>query len=159
MTAEVSRTDRAARDIAAPPAALWAAWADPERLVRWLPPPGATGEVLDWDFRDGGVFCLRLTFAADAGKTTADTDLITGRFVALSPPGHLAHAGEFASDDPAFAGTMRLDWRFDPAPGGSRASIEATGVPPGIDQGVHEAALAASLDQLAEDVARAARDT
>ncbi|SHJ06800.1 SRPBCC domain-containing protein [Wenxinia saemankumensis] len=145
------RVDRAERLIAAPPGELWSAWSDPGRLVRWLPPADATGEILAWDFRPGGAFSLRLTFRGAPGKTSDDTDVIAGRFVRVEAPGILAHEGTFDSADPAFAGTMRLTWTFAPEGSGTRAVVAATGVPPGIDQAVHEAALSESLSHLAAE--------
>jgi len=42
------------RHIAAPPAALWAAWTDPARLPRWWGPEGFHCRTVRIDIREGG---------------------------------------------------------------------------------------------------------
>jgi uncharacterized protein YndB with AHSA1/START domain len=42
------------RDFDAPPAELFAAWADPTRLARWFGPAGFTNTFHEFEFRTGG---------------------------------------------------------------------------------------------------------
>ncbi|MGR3323605.1 MAG: SRPBCC domain-containing protein [Pseudooceanicola sp.] len=143
---------RARRHLSAPPAACHAAWLDPEALARWLPPPGMRGAVEVLEPREGGRFRIVLTLEAgpsSAAKSTADSDVIEGRFVTLDPPEIVAFDSVFESDRAEFAGTMRMTWRFSAAAdGGTEAEVTADNVPPGIDRIVHETALGMSLENL-----------
>ena len=153
MTAAASgRTDRAERLIHATPETLWQAWADPVSLARWLPPTGMTGQIAALDLRPGGAFDMVLTYtdaSAAPGKASADSDRVTARFTTVNAPHALAFDASFPSDDPAFSGTMRMTWRFDATPQGTRVSITADNVPPGISAADHQTGLTASLDHLA----------
>lgn len=150
------RTDSASRVIHAPAAAVYGAFVDPNALMAWLPPEGMRGELLAFDPSAGGVYRMRLTFAdggiAMAGKSSADSDVVEGRFVELVPDRRIVQRAEFESDDPAFAGTMTMTWTFEPVGGGTQVSIVAENVPEGISKADHDAGLASSLANLARFV-------
>ncbi|PZR00406.1 MAG: ATPase [Cereibacter sphaeroides] len=149
------RIDEASRVIRATPERLWQAWFDPQQLVHWLPPGEMTAKILAFDPRPGGEFGMVLTYPDElsgAGKSDADRDEIGGRFVELDPPRFFSHESTFRSDDPAFQGVMRLEWRFDPVTGGTKVTCTALNVPPGISAEDHQAGLSASLAQLAAHV-------
>ena len=148
----VTRTDRASRLIRAPTAKVYAAFLDPAALVRWLPPEGMTGEMLAFDPRAGGGYRMALTYEGEdhaAGKSDADRDLVEVRFLKLVPGRLILQAADFESDDPDFAGTMTMSWRFEPTEGGTRVSIECENVPQGITRRDHETGLKSSLANLA----------
>jgi len=48
------RTMTIEREIAAPPAAVWAAWTDPQALPKWWGPDGFSCRTRRIDLRDGG---------------------------------------------------------------------------------------------------------
>ncbi len=56
---------------------------------------------------------------------------------------------EFPSGDPAYEGTMFMEWTLEPAPEATDVTVEAKDVPPGIDPEEHAAGLASSLANLA----------
>ena len=146
------RTDRASRVIAAPLESVWTAFVDPQALEAWLPPGGMTGKFERFDARPGGSYRLVLTYsdAADApGKATADSDIVEARFVDISPGERLVVAVDFVSDDPAYAGTMTMNWEVAAAGTGTRVDIVAEDVPDGISAEDHAAGLASSLAKLA----------
>ncbi|RYE01185.1 MAG: ATPase [Sphingomonadales bacterium] len=148
----MSRTDAAFRVIAAPAAKLYAALTDADALVQWLPPEGMTGKVEAFEPRPGGIYRIRLTYddAADAeGKTDDDSDVSTGEFVELAPHERVVQRGAFESDDPSMAGTMTFTWRFDPVDEGTRVTVTAEGVPPGIRRKDHLDGLRSTLANLA----------
>ncbi len=147
------RTDRAAREIAAPADRVWAALVDPGALVRWLPPAGMTGRFDHVDLRPGGSYRVVLSYddpaAAGGGKAGDGSDVVEGRYVELLPGVRLVQAADFASDDPALAGTMTVTWSLEPTSGGTRVEIRADGVPDGIPAADHAEGMASSLANLA----------
>lgn len=159
MEASQRRIDRASIRIDASPERLYGAFIDPSALAEWLPPTGARGIIDAFEPRPGGAFRMTLVFEAAAssagGKTTSDTDVVSGRFVELVPGERIALAINFVSDDPAFAGTMTMTWTLAPENGSTLVSIAAVDVPPGIGPEDHETGLASSLANLAAYAARA----
>lgn len=144
------RTDTAARLIAAPADAIYAAFVDPVALVAWLPPEGMTGRALQFEPREGGRYRIELTYRSKgAGKTSAYSDISAGRFLALEPGRRIVQSGEFESDDPDFAGEMVLTWAFAPEGDATRVMVTAENVPAGISAEDHAAGLASSLENLA----------
>ncbi|MFD5748163.1 SRPBCC family protein [Streptomyces sp. NPDC127033] len=151
----MGRTDRAVRMIAAPPAAVYGALLDRAALEAWMPPDGMRGRVERWDPRPGGGYRMTLTYldpADSPGKTTDATDVVEVEFAELVPPERVVQRGVFEADDPSFAGTMTMTWRFTAAGEGTEVTVTATDVPPGIDQAAHEAGIASSLANLASYV-------
>ena len=147
----MTRTDAAARLVAAPPDRVYAALLDPDALAAWLPPEGMTGTFEHFDARPGGSYRLRLTYAdasAAPGKATADSDVVDVRFVELVPGRRVVQAVDFVSDDPAFAGTMTMTWELTAVDAGTRVDIRAEDVPGGISAEDHAAGLSSSLANL-----------
>jgi uncharacterized protein YndB with AHSA1/START domain len=152
------RTDIASRVIGAPPDVIYQAFARPASLMRWLPPSGMSGEVLEYDFRDGGHYRIELRYndktGAGPGRTTSRTDITKGRFLELLHGRRITQSVEFESSDPTFAGEMTLTWLFEPAQEGSIVTVTAENVPSGISKADHDAGLKSSLDHLAGVVER-----
>lgn len=93
---------------------------------------------------------MRLTYRdAGYGKTSDNADEVEVRFIKLSEPERIEQAVTFESDDPAFAGVMRMIWTFDAAPNGTLVTIRAEDVPPGIRPEDHEVGMNSTLDNLA----------
>jgi uncharacterized protein YndB with AHSA1/START domain len=147
------RSDSRSRDIAASPSDVFAAFAEATALMKWLPPPGMTGRALEYDFRPGGRYRLELRYTGEQpdapGKTTDDADVTQGVFLELLPGRRIEQSVRFDSTDPAFAGEMTMTWTFERTPEGSRVTVTADNVPPGISKSDHDAGLRSSLDQLA----------
>ncbi len=144
------RIDRAWRIVDAPMEQVYAALVDPAAIVRWLPPEGARGTIEAFDPRPGGAFRLTLHFASgEGGKTTPDSDTVSGRFIELVPGECVVQDFDFVSADPAFAGTMRMTWGLTWCAEGTEVSIVAEDVPPGVSPDDHAAGLASSLANLA----------
>ena len=146
------RIDRASRVVAAPPARVWAALVDPRALVAWLPPGNMTGRFERFDARPGGSYRMVLTYSDAStapGKASQDSDIVEARFVQVVPGERLVQAVDFASDDPAYAGTMLMTWEITAVEEGTRVDIVAENVPDGITAEDHAEGLASSLTQLA----------
>jgi hypothetical protein len=86
------------------------------------------------------------------GKTSDATDVIDVEFVDLVLSERVAQRAVFKSDDPSFAGTMTMTWSLVAVDDGTEVTVNATDVPSGIDQAVHEAGIASSLANLASYV-------
>jgi len=147
------RTDTASIVIAdARVDAVFRAFSDPEALMAWLPPSDMSGRALEYEFREGGRYRIELTYAGGSqtsvGKTTARTDLTSGRFLVVDWGRRVVQSVEFESDDASFAGEMQLTWSFETVREGTRVIVTAENVPPGIAEADHQAGLRSSLDNL-----------
>jgi uncharacterized protein YndB with AHSA1/START domain len=148
----MARTDTAARVVPASPERVYAALIDPDALTAWLPPEGMTVRFETFDARPGGSYRMVLTYddaAGAPGKTTAASDVVEARFVDLVPGVRVVQAGDFISEDPAYAGTMTMTWELTPVEGGTRVEIRAENVPDGISAADHAAGFTSSLANLA----------
>lgn len=152
----MSRTDSASRIMDATPEAVYAAMTDPAAMVVWLPPQGMRGEMLEFDLRPGGHYrmVLRYEDSSIAGKTGENSDDVAVRLLDLVPGALVSQAVDFVSDDPAFAGTMVMNWMLRPVPEGTEVTIRAENVPSGISAEDHAEGLASSLDNLASFLER-----
>ncbi len=151
------RTDTASRVIAAPLPQVYAALVDRDALTAWLPPDGMLATFERFDPRPGGSYRMVLTYidaGNSPGKSTADSDIVEGRYVDIVPDVRVVQAVDFVSDDPAFAGTMIMTWEIIAVEGGTRIDITADDVPDGISAEDHATGLALSLANLAEYVER-----
>lgn len=148
----MARTDTASRMVPASPERVYAALTDPDALTAWLPPAGMTARFERFDARPGGVYRMVLTYddaSGAPGKTTAASDVVDAHFVDLVPGVRVVQAGDFVSDDPAYAATMTMTWELSPVEGGTRVEIRAENVPDGISAEDHAAGFASSLANLA----------
>ena len=146
------RIDAASRSIAASPDAVYRAFSEPGVMERWLPPNDMSGEMLHFDFREGGAYRMRLTYAEPhrgSGKTSDDADEVTVRLTKLDPGRSIEQDVVFESEDPAFAGVMRMTWSMVAVGDRTRVTVRAEDVPVGIRAEDHVAALTTSLEQLA----------
>ncbi len=154
------RIDQASRVVGTPPATVYAAFTSGEVLMSWLPPKGMTGQVFEFDFREGGGYRMRLTLdnpGDTRGKTSDDADDVNVRFVKITPPSLLVQEVTFDSDDPEFAGVMTMTWTFREVQGGTDVRVSAMDVPQGITPQDHQAGLESTLDNLARYAERGSR--
>lgn len=151
MPAE-TRTDTASRLIRASPGAVYNAFVDPAVLSRWLPPRGMRARIERFEPHPGGSYRMVLTYddpAGAPGKTSPDSDIAEGRFVALVRGERIVWEVGFVSDDPDLAGTMTMTWRFKEVRDGTEVTILCENVPGGIGKADHDAGLRSTLENLA----------
>ena len=148
----MSRTDRAALLIHADRARVFAALTSPQALVQWLPPKGMHGRFDRFDMREGGSYRLVLTYddaSGAPGKTSADADVSEVRIVHLVLGERVVQEVDFETDDPAFKGTMLMEWSLKSGSDGTTVEFEARNVPEGIRPSDHAEGLTSSLSNLA----------
>ncbi len=146
------RTDRASLLVHADADRVFAALTDEGALTQWLPPKNMTGRFERFDMRTGGSYRLVLTYrepSGGAGKTSTDEDVAEVRIARLDPGERIVQEVDFESDDPAFAGTMRMEWRIEAGSEGTTVEIQATDVPDGIRADEHAEGITSSLANLA----------
>lgn len=154
----MGRVDLAERMLPAGKDAVWRALTDPDALAEWLPPEGMTGSFERFDLHPGGTYRMALVYrdaSGSPGKSGADRDIVEGRYAEIVPGERIVQLADFESDDPAFAGSMRLTWEIAAEGDGTRVAIRAEDVPSGISAEDHAAGLASSLENLAAFLARA----
>ena len=148
----MSRTDRASLLIHTDRARVFAALTSPEALVRWLPPKGMRGRFERFDMHDGGSYRLVLTYddaSGAPGKTSADSDVTEVRITRIIPEERVVQEVDFESDDPAFQGTMRMEWSLHSGSEGTTVEFEARNVPEGVRARDHAEGITSSLSNLA----------
>lgn len=131
--------------------AVFRAFAEPGAMERWIAPAGMIATMLRFDFRAGGSYRMRLTYLdpqAGRGKTADDADEVEVRLLRIVEGERIEQAVVFESDDPAFAGTMRMVWTFAAEARGTRVTVRAEDVPDGIRPEDHEVGLNATLSNL-----------
>lgn len=146
------RIDKASRVIGTTPEALYRAFLDPQSWLAWLPPAGMTVGIERFEPWEGGRYRLVLTYAGAAhtpGKASEHSDVVEARFLELVPNERVVHRVEFPSDDPAYAGAMRMTWSLARVPGGTEVTIACEDVPAGISPEDHAVGLASTLANLA----------
>ncbi len=144
-------THAASRVILATPRAIFRAHVDPEILVKWRAPAGMEAHLSEFSAAIGGGYRMELRYAngAGQGKSTADSDVVQVRFVELAPDDLLIEAATFESDDPCFAGTMTITTRLVAVSDGTKVTVTADNVPPGISATDHRKEMESSLKNLA----------
>jgi uncharacterized protein YndB with AHSA1/START domain len=148
-----TRIDTASRAILAPARAIFRAMTDAESVASWRPPKGMSARIEAFDPRPGGTY--RMAFIYDnpapgvVGKTSEREDCFTGRFVELLPYERIVEEVEFQSNDPAFAGTMRVTTTLAEVADGTRVTIACENVPSGISGEDHEPGIGSTLRNLA----------
>ena len=121
-------------------------------MERWLPPSSMRGRMLQFDFRNGGSYRMRLTYedaGQGTGKTSEDSDEVEVRLIRLEPGKLIEQEVVFESDDPGFTGSMRMTWTFQPVGGSTLVTVRAENVPYGISKEDHDIGLNSSLANLA----------
>lgn len=143
-----ARVDRAGTVVAAPPERVYDALLDANALQQWLAPEGATATIEELDAREGGGFRAVLRFDAPVdAKSGDDVDVSRVTFVELVPGELVVQRVAFETAEERFGGEMLMTWRMQPVEAGTRVTVAASDVPPGISPADHE--LGQSLAKLA----------
>lgn len=148
---------RAQRFVRAEPAAVYRAFIDPALLSSWLPPPGLTCIVHEFEPRAGGRFRMSLVNAEAqslVGEAAEPSNTVAGRILALFPDERVVEIIEFASSVPApdgntAAGEMTLTIDLNKVQDGTDVRVVCSDIPLAIDPEATRDGWAASLEKLA----------
>jgi uncharacterized protein YndB with AHSA1/START domain len=83
------------------------------------------------------------------GKTSEDTDTFQGKFAELVPNEKIVWVVEFESQDPGFAGEMRVTFSLADADGGTEVTALCEDIPKGVRPEDNEMGCRSSLQKLA----------
>ncbi|MFI8893415.1 SRPBCC family protein [Streptomyces paradoxus] len=145
-------TSRVSRHVDAPRAAIYRALVSAEAIARWRVPDGMSGEVHEFDAREGGRFRVSLTYEAPdaAGKSAAHTDTYHGHFARLVPDEQVVEVLEFEAVDPALRGAMTLTTTLtDARGGGTDVLMVHEGIPDAVPAADNETGTRMALANLA----------
>jgi uncharacterized protein YndB with AHSA1/START domain len=132
--------------------AVYQAFLDRDAVAAWLAPKGMKGRVHAFDARKGGSFRISLTYQGSnhlPGKTSEDTDTSEVKFVKLVPYSKIVEVAVFESEDPAFAGEMKITAALADVEGGTELTMVCEDIPTGIRPEDNEQGCRESLDKLA----------
>jgi uncharacterized protein YndB with AHSA1/START domain len=147
----MSRVDGASRIVPVPPMDVYQAFTDPRAMEQWIPPAGMVARMLQFDFREGGSYRMRLTYVdspAGRGKTADDSDEVQVRLVSITAGKEIEQEVVFEARDPSFAGVMRMIWTFEPEGQGTLVTVRAENVPEGIRPEDHRVGMNSTLENL-----------
>ncbi len=113
-------TVRIHRVLPAPPDRVYSAFTDPDALVRWLPPYGYLGKMLE--FTEGKGY--RMSFR---NFTTGSQHAFTVKFVELEPNKRIRHTDRF--DDPNLPGEMDVEINLRQVMCGTEMTIVQANIP------------------------------
>jgi uncharacterized protein YndB with AHSA1/START domain len=148
-------TTQVSKKIKAPRTAVYQACLDPDALASWRVPDNMTGHVHVFDARAGGTFRMSLTYQDQeqeqppGGKTSEGTDTFQGRFIELVPDEKIVEIIEFESQDPRFAGEMKVTTSLTDTGEGTEITVRCEGIPAGIRPEDNEAGTEQALQKLA----------
>ncbi len=144
---------RVSRLIKAPRKAVYQACLDPDAVASWRAPDSMTGQMHVFDAREGGAFRMSLTYLvpehSPGGKSSEDTDTFQGRFIELVPFEKIVEVIEFESQDPGYAGEMKITTSLRDAGEGTEITILCEDIPAGIRREDNELGSKQSLQKLA----------
>lgn len=155
-SADTNRIDTASRLVKAPAGKIFQAFLDPAAIATWRPPEGMKCRIYDFDPREGGSYRMAFGYKDShhrvQGKTSEHEDVFTGRFLELVSDKRMVELVAFESDNPDFAGQMKLTTTLTPVDGGTKVTVIAENVPAGIKPEDHYEGMASTLANLAKFV-------
>lgn len=158
----MTRSTQVSQTVKAPPKAVYQAFLDPKAVATWLAPDTMKGHIDHFEPREGGIFRMSLTYLNQAdsglGKTSDSTDTFEGKFVELVPNDKIVWVTEFDSDNPDFAGEMRITWTLKDVTEGTDVTVLMEDIPNGIRLEDNELGSKQSLQKLAAYVERSGQD-
>ena len=139
------------RTIQALPDDVFRAFTNPDLLVQWLAPDGMTARIRNFDIRPGGFYEMSLFYddPSALGKTEANEDRYTARFIELVPPRRIVESITFAGDDSTFATPMTMTVDFELVGEDTQVTVSFENLPPSVSPTDNDLGTQQSLAKLA----------
>lgn len=151
----VPATHMTSRVILATPRSVFRTMIDPETIPTWRAPTGMNARIDYFDARPTGGYRMTLfrqVTDSESGKSQVDTDIIEGQFVELVPDERIVEAVCFETNKAGYQGTMILTTTLERVRDGTKVTLIAENVPPGISEADHRDGMASTLRNLANFV-------
>lgn len=129
------------------PSDVFAAWADPDQMARWMGPEGFTAPVIRSDFRVGGLYeiCIRSPEGQDYWWGGSYVEIDAPRRIGFS----VVTYGWPGETTLVRAPETRISIVFEPAKGGGTTmTFRQSPVPPLVDRTNHEEGWRQAFDKL-----------
>ncbi|MCW5696724.1 MAG: SRPBCC domain-containing protein [Bauldia sp.] len=139
---EAERTLVLERLLPAPPPDVFAAFTDPETLLEWWGPEGATVPESEFDIRPGGRWRTVLQTPDGAANT------VSGVYRTIAPPGHLAFTWAWHGPDGGRGHETEVDITFEAAGRGTLMRLVQKLFDSPEATALHNAGWASSLNDL-----------
>lgn len=151
---EAGRWTRTSQIVDASLEEVFAAFLNPEILLKWLPPNDMTGVFHEFDGRVGGGYRMSLFYAqgdeSHVGKSAELEDQVIVRFEVIEPCTRIVESFHFATEDPKMQGkvkqTILLEAREE---GGVLVTLVFEHLPPALKAADNDLGAQISLGQLA----------
>jgi uncharacterized protein YndB with AHSA1/START domain len=112
-----------------------------------------TMHIHTFEPREGGKFRISLRYQdvnnSPGGKTSEDTDTYHGTFAKLIPNEKIVQVIEFETQDPGFAGEMRVTTTLSDADGGTEVTVSTEDLLTGVRPEDNETGGRMALENLA----------
>lgn len=109
----------------ATPEKVYRAFLDADAMVKWLPPNGFTGKVLDLDAKVDGSYRMSFT-----NFTTGKSHSFSGTYLELVPHERIRYTDKF--DDPTMPGEIQTTITLKKVSCGSELNVVQEGLPDAI---------------------------
>jgi uncharacterized protein YndB with AHSA1/START domain len=110
------------RVLTAPPERVYRAFLDPDAMVKWLPPHGFTGRVLEMDAKVGGIYRMQFT-----NLSSGHVHAFGGKYLELVPNERIVNTDVF--DDPNLPGEMTTTITLKAVSVGTELTAVQQGIP------------------------------
>lgn len=144
------------RTFEAPREHVWAAWTEPEHLMRWWGPRGFTAPACTVDFRVGGAYlsCMRSPDGQDFWSTGVYREIVVPERIVCSDSfadekGIVVPATHYGMS-PDFPLELQITVTLEDDGGGTRMTLRHAGLPPGEMSEMCRTGWNESFDKLAE---------
>ncbi|MBB5707390.1 SRPBCC domain-containing protein [Sphingopyxis panaciterrulae] len=151
----LAATHTTSRTILATPRAIFRTLLDPETIPSWRPPRGMAGRIEQFDPRPGGAYRMIFQYPHDDAardKCASGAVIIDGQFIEILPDERLVEVVRFDTDDCRFQGAITVTTMLEPVKDGTKVTLSAQDVPPGLGEADHRAGMDAMLKNLANFV-------
>jgi uncharacterized protein YndB with AHSA1/START domain len=151
----LKRSTEVSQLIRAPRESVYQAFLDADAVSAWLAPDRMRGELHTFEPYEGGKIRLSLTYLdlseapGGKGKSSDDTDISEGMFLEIYPNEKIVQIFEFESEDPSFAGEMKMTWTLKDRGDGTEVIVLCEDIPEGIRLEDNEIGSKQSLQKLA----------